>query len=321
MTSVTAASEARSRAPTKALSSHPMGQSRQVSVPAYKVSISDETRAVSYERARMRQKLPRPPKDMYEIKKELALKAAAAVAKMIVGGVRYNADKLSMEESNQKQKLQEATAGFKRGSNSVLARLQTRSAYGPNVIRRNVKTVIGPDGGIYATGVSLDYDLPTASPSSNAYSDFQKLQSVRQLALSAHNPGGADFQMAAQAQRLGNSAFDRYQAQMKARRVSGGEEGLWDAEVRKQEHAQKAKRAARQQELRETVVFKTRPGEAQLLSSFGAKSNDDTLTLKVAHQGYELGNIPGNFKKQTNMSLVYESAYDRYVNTLTSIAI
>jgi hypothetical protein len=267
----------------------------------------------------MRQELPRPPKDNYEIKKELALKEEAAVAKMIVGGARYNADKLAVEESNQKQKLKEVTAGYQRGSNAILARLQTRSAYGPNVVRRNVKTVIGPDGGTYAVGASLDYDLPLASSSSNAYGDFQKLQSVRQLALSAHNPGGADFQMAAQARRLGNNAYERFQGQ--SRKTSFDKEGMWDAEVRKQEHSQKAKRAARQQELRETVVFRTRPGEAQLLASLGAKSNDDTLTLKVAHQGFELGNIPGNFKKQTNMSLVYQSAYDRYVNTSTSTAI
>jgi hypothetical protein len=298
-----------------------MGKSRNVGVSAYRVSISDETRALTYERERLRSTSPRVPKDNYDIKKELALKEEAAVAKMIVGGSRYNADKLAVEQSKRSQKLKAQASLFKGKSNAVLARMQTRAAYGPNVIRRNMKTVIGPDGGIYATGVSLDYDIPTGSSSSNAYSDFQKLQSLRQLAMSAHNPGGADFQMAAQAQRLGNSAFDRYQAQVKSSRGSVGEQGLWDAEVRQQERAQQAKRAVRQQELRESVVFETRPGEAQLLEPLGAKSNADAVTLKVAHTGYELGNIPGNFKKQTHMNMVYQSAYDRYVNTKTTTAI
>jgi len=294
-----------------------MGKSRRVDVPAYRVSLSDHTRGTIYERARMRTKLPREFRDNYDLKKELAMKEQAALEKTIAGGLRYNADMLEQKSHIRSKKLAEATAAFQSKSRQVRARLMARTSYGPSVLSRNIKHEIGPDGGIYPTHIGLSFDLPTGS--SNAYEDFQKAQTVRQLALSAHNPGGANFEVAMMARRTGNDAFERYQAQRRARMESSG--GTWDAEIRAQEIAREQKRLERLAELSEEIVFMTRPGEAQLLNSTKADSDYNALRAKVAYKGIEGGFIPANFKKQEHMGLAYNATYGRYDQTALTSAL
>ena len=293
-----------------------MGKSRRVHVPAYRVSLSDYTRASTYERARMRSKLPREFRDYYDIKKELAMKEQDALEKTIAGGLRYNADMLNENAQVEAKKLKVATAAFKSKNSKVRTQLMTRTANGPSVLSRRVTHEIGPDGGLYATGVVLGFDMPTGSD--NAYQDFQKAQTVRQLALSAHNPGGANFEVAMVARRQSNNAYERFQAQQRARAGSG--EGTWDAEIRAQELKRAQRRAEHLAELSEEIVLTMRPGEAQLLEPMQAKTENDALRAKVAYKGIEMGNIPANFKKQEYLGLAYHTTYKRYdQTTLTSV--
>ena len=120
------------------------------------------------------------------------------------------------------------------------------------------------------------------------------------------------------ARRQSNNAYERFQAQQRARAGSG--EGTWDAEIRAQELKRAQRRAEHLAELSEEIVLTMRPGEArQLLEPMQAKTENDALRAKVAYKGIEMGNIPANFKKQERQGF-YHTTYKRYdQTTLTSV--
>lgn len=317
----------------------------RVSVPAYRVELSDYARSAMLERQRLKKRTPRAFKDNFDIKKEFTMRQEEALKKTNAGGSTRNAAVIDEVFQKRQKAIVEASAAFRRKSELLHARLQTRMMYGPNVTGRQIRRVIGPDGGLYMSQISLEFEAPSAS--NNALNDFHRAQGLRTSALNPNLPGGVNWGVASKASLAAFEAYNQLRADARTRARVAPQENLFADEIKAQETKRQAKlmrgvtfgqqegmfaeeiklrqakrEAARKAELKAInakLAGGTDASEAVFTQTWAGKAEAEALQSEVAYFGLAQGNIPKNYKTTSVKGIAYDATYGRHTNTtLTS---
>lgn len=318
----------------------------KVSVPAYRVELSDFTRSSLIERERMRRRSPRPFKDMYDIKKEMAMRAEASIHKTNAGGSTELARWVNERFATRQKAIEDASENFRSQSELLRAQLQTRMMYGPNVSGREIKKVVGPDGNLYFDSVTVNFQMP--STTNNALNDFFRARGLRANATNPNLPGGANWGVASEASSLEQDALNtmRRQARTKAAFQGGGgnlfaeeiaaedaklqaktlpsspsvgDGGLFEQEIRMRQAEREAARAAEMKILNQKLQATLAGNGEPFAVNAQAKTNAQALQSEVAYFGLVQGNIPKNFKAVSVKGIAYDATYGRYANTTLNV--
>ncbi|MBL92959.1 MAG: hypothetical protein CMH56_14245, partial [Myxococcales bacterium] len=211
----------------------------------------------------------------------------------------------------------------------------------PNVAGRQIRRVIGPDGGLYMSQISVEFVAPSASK--NALSDFQRAHGLRTSALNPNLPGGVNWGVASKASLAEFEAYNQLRADARARASFVAKDNIFAEEIKAQEAQRQARvmpgpslgqqegmfaeeiklrqakrEAARQAELKAInakLAGGANAGDAVVAQTWAGKTDAQALQSEVAYLGLLNGNIPKNHKATSVKGVAYNATYGRFANT------